>query len=148
MEKTRKSQVYTIIESDILRHPLGRIIAGILILLILLNVIAAVLETDTAIFNTYGRLFDLFAVISVIIFTGEYLVRVWCCTENPLYHDPVRGRLKYMVSPVALIDLLVILPLLLLPVFPFSPGTTQLIRFLRIFWILTMSHYSRALKTF
>jgi voltage-gated potassium channel len=143
-----KAYVYEILESQILERPIGRYIAGTLILLILLNVIAAVLETDTAMFQTYGRLFDIFAILSVFVFTAEYIVRVWCCTENPLYSDPVRGRLKYMATPVALIDLLVIAPFLLLPILPLTHGTFQVIRFLRIFWILKISHYSRSLRTF
>jgi voltage-gated potassium channel len=148
MEGITKAHVYEILESQILERPIGRYIAGTLILLILLNVIAAVLETDTAMFQTYGRLFDLFAILSVFVFTAEYIIRVWCCTENPLYSDPVRGRLKYMATPVALIDLLVIAPFLLLPLLPLTHGTFQAIRFLRIFWILKISHYSRSLRTF
>jgi len=143
-----KARVYEIVESRILEHPVGRLIAGTLILLILLNVIAAVLETDATMFQTYGRLFDLFAELSVFVFTAEYVIRVWCCTENPLYSDPVRGRLRYMATPVALIDLLAIAPFLLLPILPLTHGTFQLIRFLRIFWILKISHYSRSLRTF
>ncbi len=147
-ENPTRKRAYDLLESHILEHRTGRIIAAALIILILLNVIAAVLETDAGIFSTYGRLLDFLAVISVLIFTAEYIVRVWCCTENPEYSDPVRGRIRYMLTPVALIDLLVILPFLLLPVLPLKPSTFAVIRFLRIFWILKMSHYSRALKTF
>ncbi len=143
-----RKQVYEIIESRILEHPTGRLIAGALILLILLNVIAAVLETDSGIYRLYGRVFDIFAAGSVLVFTAEYLLRVWCCTENPTFRDPVRGRLKYMASPIAIIDLLVIAPFFLLPFLPAASGTYAFIRFLRIFWILKIGHYSRALKTF
>jgi len=148
MTDSAKQRVYAILESGALDHPAGRFIAGTLGLLIFLNVIAAVLETDAQVFQSYNHLFDVFALISVTIFAGEYLVRVWCCTENPLYRDPVRGRLKYMATPVALIDLFVILPFLLLPFVVMNPETLAFIRFFRIFWILKISHYSRALKTF
>lgn len=148
MEQPLKTQVYEIIESRIHEHPLGRLLAGTLILLILINVIAAVLETDAPMYLAYGSLFDLLAAFSVIVFTVEYLIRVWCCTENPLYHDPVRGRLKYMATPVALIDLFCVLPFLVAPFLAATPAVVQFIRFLRIFWILKMNHYSRALRTF
>jgi voltage-gated potassium channel len=148
MADSAKQKVYEILERGALEHPLGRFIAGTLSLLIFLNVIAAVLETDAQVFQDYNHLFDLFALLSVMIFAAEYIIRVWCCTENPLYRDPVRGRLKYMASPVALIDLLVILPFLLLPFIAMTPGILSFIRFFRIFWILKISHYSRALKTF
>ena len=148
MTDSAKQRVYTILESGALDLPAGRFVAGTLGLLIFLNVIAAVLETDAQVFQNYNHFFDVFALISVTIFAGEYLVRVWCCTENPLYRDPVRGRLKYMATPVALIDLFVILPFLLLPFIVMNPETLAFIRFFRIFWILKISHYSRALKTF
>jgi voltage-gated potassium channel len=143
-----KQRVYTILESGALDLPAGRFIAGTLSLLIFLNVIAAVLETDAQVFRSYNHVLDLFAFVSVMIFTAEYLIRVWCCTENPMYRDPVKGRLKYMATPVALIDLLVILPFLLFPFIVVNPGTLAFVRFFRIFWILKISHYSRALKTF
>lgn len=148
MEPPVKTQVYEIIESRILDHPLGRLIAGALVFLIILNVIAAVLETDVSMYQAYGSVFDLLAAFSVVVFTVEYVIRVWCCTENPLYRDPVRGRLKYMATPVALIDLACVLPFFLAPFLAATPGVVQFIRFLRIFWILKMNHYSRALKTF
>ena len=143
-----KKSCYDVLEARARDLPLGRFIAGSLIILILLNVVAAVFETDTNILHLYGRIFDAFAILSVGIFTIEYILRVWVCTENPLYRAPVTGRLRYAVSPVALIDLVVILPFLLLPFIPLSPAVFAFIRFFRIFWILKISHYSRALKTF
>jgi voltage-gated potassium channel len=147
MDASIKPRVYEILESRILEHPTGRLIAALLSILIFLNVIAAVLETDAAIFHSFGAALDVFAVFSVLVFTIEYIVRVWCCTENPEFRDPVRGRLKYMRTPMAIIDLLVILPLLLSPFLIAYPGVFSLIRFSRIFWILKIGHYSRSLKT-
>ena len=147
MANIRKS-CYEVLESRARELPLGRFVAGSLIMLILLNVIAAVFETDSGIFHLYGRIFDAFAILSVVVFTAEYVLRVWCCTENPHYNSPVSGRLRYTATPVALIDLVVILPFLLLPFIPLSPAVFSFIRFFRIFWILKIAHYSRALKTF
>jgi voltage-gated potassium channel len=143
-----KKTCYEILESRARDLPLGRVIAGSLILIILLNVVAAVFETDAGIFRLYGRIFDAFAILSVIVFTVEYVMRIWCCTENPKFHEPVTGRLRYAATPVALIDLFVILPFLLLPFIALSPGVFAFVRFFRIFWILKIVHYSRALKTF
>jgi voltage-gated potassium channel len=147
MDATIKPRVYEILESRILEHPCGRLIAALLSILIFLNVIAAVLETDAAIFHSFGGMLDVFAVFSVLVFTVEYLLRVWCCTENPEFRDPVRGRLRYMRTPMAIIDLLVILPLLISPFLVASPGIFSLVRFSRIFWILKIGHYSASLKT-
>jgi voltage-gated potassium channel len=147
MDASIKPQVYEILEGRMLEHPTGRLIAALLSLLILLNVIAAVLETDAAIFHAFGGILDVFAVFSVLVFTVEYILRVWCCTQDPEFRDPIRGRLKYMRTPMAIIDLLVILPLLLSPFLVAYPTIFSFIRFSRIFWILKIGHYSVALKT-
>ena len=148
MDKTTRQKVYEILESRIQQIFVAKVIAVTLILLIGLNVIAAVLETDAGYFQSYGRLFDAFAAISVLIFTAEYFLRVWCCTENPRFQEPVTGRLRYMATPIAIIDLLVILPFLIFPIILLYPGLIPLVRFSRIFWILKSGHYSRSLKTF
>lgn len=148
MDTTRKEWVYEILEIRMPEIRLGRYIAGTLSLLILINVIAAVLETDVGILSAYGGLLDVLAAFSVMVFTLEYILRVWCCTANPEYRNPVWGRLKYMRTPIAIIDLLVIMPFLLTPVLTAYPGVISIIRFSRIFWILKIGHYSNSFKTF
>lgn len=148
MSKSARQKVYEILESRVRELALGKVIGGILVLLIIFNVIAAVIETDTGIFQLYGPVFDAFAVFSVLVFTIEYFLRVWCCTENPRYREPVTGRLKYVITPIALIDLFVILPFFLVPFLTFIPGIFSIVRFSRIFWILKIGHYSQSLKTF
>jgi voltage-gated potassium channel len=53
-----------------------------------------------------------------------------------------------MATPLALIDIGVILPFLLLPFLLAFPRIFWLVRFSRIFWILKIGHYSQSLKTF
>ena len=145
----QKRAVYEILKSPPSQdNPRGRAVANVLILLIFLNVIAAVLETDVGIYQQYGRMLDTFAFFSVVVFVVEYILRVWCCTENPNYHAPVTGRLRYMATPLAIIDIAVILPFLLLPFLAAFPRIFWMVRFSRIFWILKIGHYSQSLKTF
>jgi voltage-gated potassium channel len=142
-----QKRVYEILESRSRELPAGKFVSRALLLLILINVIAAVIETDAGLFHSYGHILDVIAVFSVLVFTAEYILRVWCCTQNPEYRAPVTGRLRYMVTPAAIIDLFVILPFLLLP-FIAHQGLSSFIRFLRIFWILKIGHYTRSLGTF
>ena len=145
----QKREVYEILKSPPSQdNPRGRAVANVLILLIFLNVIAAVLETDVGIYQQYGRMLDTFAFFSVVIFVVEYILRVWCCTEDPRYHAPLTGRLRYMATPLAIIDIVVILPFLLLPFLAAFPRLFWMVRFSRIFWILKIGHYSQSLKTF
>ena len=89
-----------------------RLIHAFIILLILTNVAAVVLESSPLYANRFGRAFWIFELVSVAIFSLEYALRLWCIVEAPRYRSvsPLRARLQYMWSPVALIDLLAILP--------------------------------------
>jgi voltage-gated potassium channel len=80
-----------------------------IIVLIFLNVIAFVLETFEPIADQYGLYLNIFEAASVVIFTIEYGLRLWSCGQNPLYRG-VAGRLKYITSFFAIIDLLSFLP--------------------------------------
>ena len=51
--------------------------------LIVLNVGAVVLETVESIYNSYAFIFNAFEIFSVAVFSLEYILRVWSCTEIP-----------------------------------------------------------------
>ena len=88
----------------------GRVVSASLAVLIVLNIVALVVGTVEEIHQISPRAFLVFEAVSVGVFTVEYLFRVWSCTRDPRFARPVLGRLKFMVSPLALVDLLAILP--------------------------------------
>jgi voltage-gated potassium channel len=76
-------------------------------------VAAVIIETVDEIHIKYKTFFYYFDLVSVIIFTIEYVLRVWSSNHEEKYKHSVWGRLKYMVSAGALIDLVAILPFFL-----------------------------------
>ncbi len=113
-----------------------------LMLLILLTVIAVVLESDSGIYNRYQPFFWVLEIISLTVFTIEYLLRVWSSGEIQKYRY-FGGRLKYIITPMALIDLLAILPGLL--GFIISRDL-MILRGLRLIRIFKLTRYSRSMN--
>ncbi|WP_164913669.1 ion transporter [Methanoculleus taiwanensis] len=81
----------------------------------------------------------LLAGLTLIIFIVEYILRLWSCVEDPLYHTPVAGRLRWARTPYALIDLVVILPYFLLFFFGFNLTGLVILRVFRLFKIVRYS---------
>jgi voltage-gated potassium channel len=115
--------------------------------LIMLNVVAVVLETVDWLYTSYAPIFNAFDLFSVAVFTVEYLLRVWSCTIDPRFNDPVRGRLRFLVTPLALVDLMAVLPFYLPLLFP-DMRFMRAMRLFRLFRVLKLARYSESLQTF
>jgi voltage-gated potassium channel len=133
-----------LLEPDRQWDGLSRILNLLLILLISLNVIAIIFESVDSIFVRFAREFRYFEVFSVAIFTVEYLARVWCSIDLKATSDssPVIGRLKYMLTPLALVDLAAILPFYLSL---YVSIDLRFLRGLRLLRLFKLSRYSPAL---
>ena len=114
--------------------------------LVVVNVIAVILETVQTIAAPYDRHFRAFEVFSVVVFTTEYLLRLWACTCDPRYAGAIKGRIKFALSPMAVIDLLAILPFYL----EFAAVDLRFIRSLRLFRlfrVFKLARYSASMRT-
>lgn len=107
-----------------------RIFEYVLVLIISLNILAIILESVPEYEQGYGAHLRAFERFSVFFFTLEYIARVYAIVENPKYSHPVKGRLAYMVTPLAIIDLLAFLP--------FYLTFIGYLRFLRIFRLMAL----------
>ncbi len=95
--------------------------------LIALSIISIILESFADIYARYNTLFRIFEIITVVVFTAEYLLRIW--TADLLFPEANHPRLKYVFSFMALIDLLAILPFYL----PFFSADLRFLRMMRLF---------------
>jgi len=90
----------------------------------------------------YPRVFSWVEFFSVLVFSVEYILRLWSITENPRYARPLAGRLRFALTPMALVDFLAIAPSFFYAEFIVARG----VRLLRVFRILKLGHYSRAVR--
>ena len=102
-------------------------------LLIISNLIALLVEHIPAIYEGNERLFHLFDIVSVAIFSIEYLARLYVAPEDPEFAGSAYPRLAYAKSPFALIDLAAILPFYLVAFFEVDLRVLRVLRLLRLF---------------
>ena len=117
-----------------------------IIFLIVLNVILVVADTFPLpeYMKTISWRIDVF---SVIIFTIEYLLRIW--TADMLYPQcgKILSRIKYIFSFMALIDLFAILPFYIPLVIPIDLRILRILRVVRLLRIFKVNRYTNALNT-
>lgn len=102
--------VYNNLHNDEYETPFSRCINWFLILLIIGNVVAVLLESVNQIYSTYQFYFDIFENISIVIFSVEYVLRFWSVVEKSPFDSGWKVRWQYVTSGAAIIDLLAILP--------------------------------------
>jgi len=107
----------------------------IILWLIVLNGVAVIAGSVSAVQAAWGGFFNLFEVFSVAVFTMEYVARVWACTADLRFAHPIWGRIRLIFRPMLMVDLLAILPFYL----PFIYAD------LRIFRVLKIARYSQPL---
>jgi len=94
-----RRKVYEILKISDRKGTLSRAFDVFLIIMILLNALALILETVEDIYRPFRAFFYYFDLFSILFFTAEYGLRIWTSPEDPRYRHPVGGRLKFFFSP-------------------------------------------------
>lgn len=143
-----KRRFYEILEVASPGDKPSRIFDIFIITLIFLNVVAIILETMEKLSLQFSSFFRIFEIFSVIIFTLEYVSRIWSSTENPKYIKPIIGRVRFIFTPLLLVDLFAVLPFYLPMLIPFDLRFLRAIRLIRLFRLFKMGRYSESMKLF
>jgi voltage-gated potassium channel len=148
------SSQYNIIQANVLRvlepAALGdrtsRIWDLSLFSLVVLNLIAVALESVPTFQMSYGTWLYNFELFSVVVFSVEYIARVWSAPAKrgvDFTDSPLKSRVRYIFSFYGLIDLVAILPFYIQALFPGLD--LRVLRALRLLRILKLNHYNSAL---
>lgn len=127
-----KNRVFEIIDKAEDGDRISKIVDYSIMALIALSILSIVLESFSSLYSSYYSTFRLFEIITVIIFSVEYLLRIW--TADLLYPESKHPYLKYIFSFMAIIDLLAILPFYL----PFVSADFRFLRMMRLFRIMRL----------
>lgn len=143
---TFRAKIYAALETHKSRRGLSPVTA-LLVTLVLVSFVMMAIETevsraDSALPHDWAPILSLINSGIVVLFALEYGVRLWAAGEDPRYRGPA-GRLKYMLTPLALADLAAFLPELVVTVMDphASAGTLALLRVLRLFRLGKLVRY-------
>jgi voltage-gated potassium channel len=144
--RTMRHRLYNLIDENNKSTWSARLFDNGIALLIFLNVSAIVLESFDTLHARYADLFHAFELFSIAIFSLEYLARLFTADlKYPELSSP-RAVGKYMLSPMALIDLLAVLPAYLHLLIPFDLRILRILRLLRLARLFKLKRYMRSLQ--
>lgn len=117
----------------------------ILIFFIILSVICVFLETVPEVHEPLALEFHYLDLISVAVFSVEFLLRLYAAPERGDAGSPLFSRLDYLRKPSTLVDLVAVLPFYLQM---FVSLDLRFVRILRVLRVAKLSRYNTAMKTF
>lgn len=118
----------------------------ILSFIIVLSVISLIIETEQTIYLKHKFFFQVVDYIFFFIFSVEYILRIIFC-GTILKYKGLKGKLKYLISPIAIIDLIAILPNIIM-FFVQDLVLLRLIRLIRMFRIIKLVETNKSLLMF
>ena len=136
-----RRQLAIIFEDEEPRSTVTRLFNLALAILIIVNVSCVVLESVEPIRRHFALAFEAFEQAATAIFAAEYVLRVWTCVDfhDARYRNPGWGRLRYMRSFFALVDLFSVLPAILSFL---GAGDLRALRLLRLLRMLKLVRHS------
>jgi voltage-gated potassium channel len=144
--ETLRRDAYLALEGGRLGGPVGFAVEATLIALIILNVVAYTLQSVPHYEYEYRHAFLLIEVVSLVVFSIEYVLRLWTGIEDPAARErgPIMGRVYYATRPLMLIDFLAIAPSIAALFVPFLD--LRVLRLFRLLRLLKIARYSPALS--
>lgn len=141
-----KSDVFDILDKSEQNGLLERIYDILMISLIIANTFAVVIEPSVKepLTQAFLARFELF---SVIVFTIEYILRIWVADMLRPDRKAWAARLLFVITPMALIDLAAILPFYIPFFITLDLRVLRMLRIFRLLRIFKANRYTNALAS-
>lgn len=140
-----REKVYQILDEDSKDTFAARFCNIFIISLIVLNVAAIILESFESIKINYQASLQAFEWFSIVVFTLEYILRLITADLKSPNKSKVAASIAFIVSPLAILDLLAILPAYLPLFFAVDLRFVRILRLLRIARLFKIKRYSKSL---
>jgi len=141
-----RRRLYEILEHGTVGDRTGLLVGRLIVTLIVINLVSITLESVPAFEAHYGPWFTTIELVSLVVFTIEYGLRVWVAAEHaPQAHvSEHAARWAFIRSPFGLIDLMAVLPFWFAVVLP---ADVRVLLVFRIVRFLKLARYSPAMRS-
>ncbi len=141
-----KQKIYRLVEKGSHGSRINIVFDITIMILILLNVFALILDSIPSVENSIGHFLKIFEVISVIIFSVEYLLRIYVSDLTHPSSSRLKSILKFIFSPFGIVDLLAITPFYLPFLIKIDLRFLRILRLMRFFRILKINRYNSSIN--
>lgn len=142
MKNHFRQKLFHILHKPSPQNPWAKYVNYLLAAFIVTNALFVAIETLPSIGPAFRPYFLGFEILSTSIFAIEYLARLWVCVEQGRYAEPVWGRLRYALSPLPILDLIVILTFWSAVDLRFL----RVARMVRLLKVLNLAHFEQSLS--
>lgn len=144
--KELRSRVHDILDHGVGGDRTGRLVGQFIVLLIVVNLFAVTMESVPDLARRYGPWFEATEILSLIVFTIEYGLRVWVAADLPSHRHlkPQKARWKFITSGFGIVDLVAVLPFWLAFVLPVDLRVFLVFRVVRF---LKLARYSAGMNS-
>lgn len=140
-----RARLYRALDDEAASSGLPVLIGRLLMLLIVCNVAAGVLESVPSLYVAHRPLLDAFEAFSFLIFSLEYAARIWVAAERHAPGDDRRGeRWRFVTSAQGIIDALVLVSFVLPAIVEMDLRTVLVLRVLRV---VKLTRYSSGMRS-
>ena len=144
--KAFRRKLYLILEAQNYSGWLAKLDQFLLSILIVLDISCFILSTSPTLDRQYYLFFRGVAAFSTVVFTIEYILRLWLCTVERKFRHPFWGRVRYAFTPMAIIDFISTFPFYFLLVFH-NFAFLKTLRLLRLSRILKIGRHSKSVRS-
>jgi voltage-gated potassium channel len=125
---------------------LGAAVQWGLIALVVVTLLATILESVPRLEAAYGQIFDAIECTALVVFSAEYVARLWTAVEHPPWRrfGTLRSALHFAASPAGIIDLAAVAPFWLAFIVTADLRALLVVRLLRFF---KLTRYSPAMRS-
>ena len=141
-----KNRVFKIIESPDNNNIANKVFEIIIVSLIVVSMVLIIADTFQ-ISDGLREIFHIIEIFTLIVFTLEYIVRLW--TADLIFPEkkPSMSRLKYAVSFMALVDLFSIFPFYIPFIIPLDLRVLRTLRIVRLLRLFKVNRYTSTFTT-